>query len=148
VAIFKERVYRPMPVPRPPVVPLDRSSRGGGGYGGYAAEGPAAKSAPTPDAEYGDEAASGATRERQSQNLGTQYGDDTYSPAERTQFVRSSSKRPNALLAARYDDREGLIARGVLPRPWPRYRPSPVPNPFPASPEPGFAPPPPRYDWE
>jgi hypothetical protein len=86
-----------------------------------------------------------------SQGLGTAYGEDTYSPSSSTTFERRS-RRPSTVLAIRYDDREGLYALGVLPRPYyPRpYHRKPKPDPFPHSPEPvTFAPPPPpRYYWE
>jgi hypothetical protein len=76
-----------------------------------------------------------------SQGLGTGYGQSTYSPVTTTQFVRRSSRRPDALLSIRYDDRQGLIDSGVLPAPY--HRPlHPVPHPFPSV-HPQFAPPPP-----
>ncbi len=156
VAVFKERTYRPRP--RPPIAKERRRQRLGTRYGGGAAGSSrgAKKSAPSGSYEL-DDLAGGAPSETarprpdRRGNLGTQYGEDTYSPSTNTQFQRKNSRKPDALLAVRYDDRQGLIARGVLPRPRPRpvyHRPSPKPNPFPNSPEPGFAPPPPRYYWE
>ncbi len=156
VAVFKERTYRPPP--RPPIVPYRPKQRLGTRYGGggkKSSQAPAGEAAPAPSYEMDDLASSGADgygaaprREKRSQNLGTQYGEDTYSPSTNTHFERRSTRRPDALLAVRYDDRQGLIARGVLPRPRPQHRPSRRPNPFPNSPEPGFAPPPPSYYWE
>ncbi|MCP4605725.1 MAG: hypothetical protein GY847_35260 [Proteobacteria bacterium] len=148
VAVFRERTYRSRP--RPMVVPR-KSMRHGYGGGADVSEAPAAKSAPRRDSEAGDRSYGTARQERRRQNLGTQYGEDTYSPSTSTQFKRRNSRRPDALLAVRYDDRQGLIARGVIQRPRLPYRPEPasVPNPFPGSPEPRFAPPPPPHHyWE
>jgi hypothetical protein len=150
VAIFKEKTYRPKPIPYARQKKYDQGL--GTGYG---------KSAPaTPESKSSGSARGGAAEmddygyapspRRHRQGLGTEYGHDTYSPSTTTSFTRAS-RRPRAMLAIRYDDREGLIALGVLPRPYPRpyYYPKPKPDPFPHSPDPvTFAPPPPRYYWE
>ncbi|MCP4676711.1 MAG: hypothetical protein GY854_14605 [Deltaproteobacteria bacterium] len=155
VAVFKERTYRPKP--RPSIAKERRKKRLGTRYGGGSDRSLGkAKSRSSHSYEMDDLAGGAAcepapSRRDKRSNLGTQYGEDTYSPSTSTQFMRKNSRKPDALLAVRYDDHQGLIARGVLPRPRPRpvyHRPSPKPNPFPNSPEPGFAPPPPRYYWE
>jgi hypothetical protein len=143
VAVFKEKHYRPRPRP---VLPYAREesrdgagSNMGSGYGGSSAK--KSRSAP-PSSAYESE----SSVDDYEQGLGTRYGDDTYSPSTRTTFTRAS-RRPTAVMAVRYDDREGLYRLGVLPRPR-RYRYS-DPEPFPNSPEPvRFAPPPPRQWWE
>jgi hypothetical protein len=177
VAVFKERTYRPKP--RPPIVPYydyesrrhsskkkGRSEQGlGTGYGrgaGAMDEAPAtSRSAPDMDDLSSAKSGGGgdgyraraSRRPAHRQGIGTEYGHDTYSPSERTSFTRRNSGRPSAILAVRYDDREGLMALGVVPRPRPprpiyRHRP-PKPDPFPRSPEPGYAPPPPpAYYWD
>ena len=142
VAVFQEKTYRPVPRPRP--YRYDRKSEGAGqglgtGHGRSSSKSaPPAESAPAmreSKRSYSmDEMADDAT-----QGIGTGYGEDTYSPSTSTQFVRAS-RRPNAVLSVRYDDRAGLIARGVLPRPY-RYRRPVRPEPFPETPV--FAPPPP-----
>jgi hypothetical protein len=144
VAIFKEDVPRREPI-RPYYQYKNQDRREERDFGtGY-------KRSPAPPAEKG--AAESAPRRRSKssssvyesaeasgQGLGTGYGEDTYSPATNTYFKRSS-RRPNVVLSVRYDDKEGLYARGVLPAPL-RYRPAPRPEPFPETP--AFAPPPPR----
>lgn len=135
VAIFKERTYRPRPVP----VYREKDSSLGTGFG-RAKE---AKKSRAPRSYN-----SGAAPEiDDSQGLGTGYGDSTYSPSTQTSFRRAST-RPHAILAVRYDDRQGLIALGVLPRPKPYNYRHLKPEPFPNSPEPvSFAPPPPPRQW-
>ena len=148
VAVFKEKQYRPRPVPL-----ADR--RGGDQqlgtrYGESEASGGAA-SRPAQEAPSSDsDALAGAGRSsRAKQGLGTRYGNERYSPTERTTFTRRRAYRPDHILAVRYDNRQGLVNRGVLPRPSPPYYQKPAkPNPFPHSPEPGFAPPPPSYVYE
>lgn len=139
VAIFREKDRRPVPVYEDDYY---ESRRLGSSHGKSAA----------PSAS-GDAAGGYAARERSEQGIGTGYGEDRYSPASETTFERRS-RRPDSKLAIYYDDHQGLIARGVI-RPY--YPPPPrpyEPNPFPHSPDPGFAPPPPPrpynpyYYWE
>ncbi len=150
VAIFKEKSYRPPRRPKPIPFPNQKRSQGlGTGYGGSPSTAPPPESATEADG-YGRRLSDDYAPRRHRQGLGTEYGYDTYSPSTSTTFVRAS-RRPQTVLAVRYDDREGLIALGVLPRPYyppPQYYP-PRPDPFPHSPEPvTFAPPPPKYYWE
>lgn len=56
--------------------------------------------------------------DRDHQGLGTQYGERRHQPISERDFERASSS-PARTLVIRYDDRAGLIARGVLPRPRP-----------------------------
>jgi hypothetical protein len=77
-------------------------------------------------------------------NLGTEYGESMYSSAQEVTFRRANSTQPAALITLRYDDRAGLLARGILIDP-PPAPPRPVrvpcgPEAFPYS---RFAPPPP-----
>jgi len=146
VAVFKEKIRRPAP---PPYYRYEsRAPKGkqglGTGYGRSAAEksAPPASSAPS----RSERSRSYEVEDDAAQGLGTGYGYDTYSPSTSTQFIRAK-RRPNTVLSVRYDDRAGLRARGVLPRPRPyRYdRPS-RPEPFPETPV--FAPPPPPRWWE
>jgi hypothetical protein len=156
VAIFKEKRYRPRPMPVVPYRDHGRESKRKSAPGlgtGYGAEAPAAPAPKSSTRGRGGRIMeeSDIARDGYSQGLGTEYGRQTHSPATRTTFTRRS-RRPSAVLAIRYDDREGLYAKGVLPRPiWPRpyYERPEKPNPFPSSPEPvTFAPPPPpRYDY-
>jgi hypothetical protein len=79
-------------------------------------------------------------------NLGTEYGESMSSSVQEVAFERADRTHPSELIALRYDDRAGLIARGVAVDP-PRYRPRPVcgPQPFPQNR--GFAPPPPACSY-
>jgi hypothetical protein len=74
--------------------------------------------------------------------LGTEYGEDRYSPVREVSFVRQRSSEPSVLLTLRYDDERGLLARGIDVYPeryWPERR-ADAPEAFPVN---RFAPPPP-----
>jgi hypothetical protein len=164
-AFFSENPPPPPPVVRPQIPrrsypyggPRDSESRnkyeGRGGIGtmGHAEPpAPAAESAPSRSAGGADKSAdSYASSERRgrddSSNIGTQYGEETYSQVSEVTFVRARAKSPDRVITLRYDDYEGLIARGILPRPEPRH--ARGPSAFPVN---RFAPPPPPppYGWE
>ncbi len=81
--------------------------------------------------------AAGATRPaakalREADRLGTGHGEREYAPTEYTGFERASSS-PAEVLSLRYDSRDNLAARGIIPRPYPYW---PEPRPFPG----GFVP--------
>lgn len=126
VAIFRERAERePVIIERPSAAAQPRPKR----------------AAPGRSSRSTDSARPGG--------LGTQWGEDRFSQVSQTRFVRISNT-PSQVILMRYDDAEGLQARGidVFPRPW---RPSPPvvsPQAFPdsrfAPPPPDFAPPPRR----
>ncbi|HKU39438.1 MAG TPA: hypothetical protein VJR89_14870 [Polyangiales bacterium] len=71
-------------------------------------------------------------------NLGTEYGESRSSQVEEVRFVRASSSTPAYVAVLRYDDADGLIARGIelAPRRVSRVEPQ-------AFPRNRFAPPPP-----
>lgn len=77
--------------------------------------------------------------------LGTEYGESTWSPVTEVPFERQNGAHPAAMLSLRYDDADGLIARGIDVYPhrywadWSDPEPS-WPDPFPKN---RFAPPPP-----
>jgi hypothetical protein len=98
VAFFRER---PPVVWRPPV-----AWRG------------AAPSADKPSASAGAPAAPGAQRS----GLGTQFGEAHDSRVQETSFVRADAA-PMSVAELRYDDRAGLLARGITlpPRPGERW---------------------------
>ena len=77
-------------------------------------------------------------------NLGTEYGETVTNSVREVAFQRADRTRPSAVLALRYDDRQGLISRGIAIdppyRPYDRYSYS-SPNAFPQNRR--FAPPPP-----
>jgi hypothetical protein len=158
VAFFPERVYQPPPLvrapePRPtwPVrpYPYDRAAESAprGAPAPQPSQAPA-KSAPKAADAYGSASAGGAYREREARRdespsrLGTEYGESTWSPVSEVSFERQDRSHPNTVLSLRYDDADGLTARGidVYPHPyWPEQEYA-APNPFPAN---RFAPPPP-----
>ena len=84
-----------------------------------------------------------AERESSPSRLGTEYGESTYSPVSEVPFQRQNSFRPDAVVSVRYDDADGLVARGfdVYARQWwSEPTPRDAPDPFPES---RFAAPPP-----
>lgn len=115
VAVFPERA------PEPPVISYRESAQ--------AAESaappppPAAAGAPTQKAS----AADGMARRTESERLGTGHGAREESRVTETSFERASPQ-PAEVLSIRYDSRENLIARGIIPRP--RHRPEPFPGSF------------------
>ncbi|HVZ85785.1 MAG TPA: hypothetical protein VHG72_02375 [Polyangia bacterium] len=132
VAIFPERYVPPPPVyyqPRPYAAPessrLRRESEDRDSLHGMADEAAAAPatSAPKGAASGGRGAAAeaapydGARRampEKTSRpGLGTEYGEAVSSPIYEVEFVRANAARPSALLGARYNDRDGLLAMGI-----------------------------------
>jgi hypothetical protein len=116
VAVFSELA----PPPPPPIaVPYggyeEREKATGDGAGA-----PRAEAAPSPS------------------NLGTRYGETRYAPVSEVPFQRANATEPDALLAVYYDDRAGLVRRGIVPA---DVYGMPGPQPFPESRK--FAPPPP-----
>ena len=71
-------------------------------------------------------------------NLGTQFGETRGAPVVEVPFVRARPSAPDAVLAAYYDDRGGLIRRGIISQP---VLSLPGPQPFPENQR--FAAPPP-----
>jgi hypothetical protein len=137
VAVFRERV--PVSYAPRPKISAQRAER---------SDAAAPSSAPAPAQESAAAAgvlgkerdASGegqrASEERKSYDsrLGTGHGRNETSYAQRVGFDRASSS-PEAVVSIRYDRREALVARGIVPGP--RYA-DRRPSPFPAWP--GFVP--------
>ncbi len=109
-----------------------RAAKDGRGWGAEP------EAAPAGDAAAGR---SGTYRNKhaETQGLGTRYGETRSSSVSEVDFQRASS-HPKAVVTLRYDDREGLIARGIdpPPRPWTPSPPrvsdrfvAPPPDPFP-----------------
>jgi len=97
VAVFTERERPRLPYPLRPL----RS--------------PAPRAEATPGEARSDAVPSAPRAERGAAprpGLGTEFGEEHESPVQRVSFDRAST-RPDALLAVRYDDREGLLAAGV-----------------------------------
>ncbi len=154
VAIFPERVYRrPIarkPKPRPHMAP-QRDDAGRYGSAPGASRGSSPRAAESRRSKKSSRPSSGAAAPRaeafegqadmDSQNLGTEYGETRHSSVREVHFVRDDRTRPARLITLRYDDREGLRARGIRVSPQYRYSRRP-PEPFPHS---RFAPPPPRH---
>ncbi|HVJ15017.1 MAG TPA: hypothetical protein VM686_06235 [Polyangiaceae bacterium] len=83
----------------------------------------------------------GASAERRSQNLGTEFGEARLSRVREVTFERQSPRSPTRVIALRYDDAAGLEARGIDVFDDLRRSELDEPEPFPNS---RFAPPPPR----
>jgi hypothetical protein len=112
----------------------------GSGRGEAKGSAPAAESAPAPRSRS---SARDSVADDQASNIGTEYGERTYSEVSEVPFERAHPRSPASVLLLRYDDHEGLVARGILPRPAPR-RPR-GPSAFPVN---RFAPPPPYSYWQ
>lgn len=163
VAFFAERYVPPpppplaIPSPQPPYYEEQYGNRGA--YGGSPraearrsapaqgmGTGPASR-APSSAAEASsaDGLASGRAyrgRDDSDSNIGTQYGESRYNQAREVAFVRANMSRPDLVTTLRYDDADGLMARGieVYPRSEPRPYVQVYPEAFPSN---RFAPPPP-----
>ena len=165
VAIFPER---PMPAPREPMYLPPRAapesywrgqparSSGAAKSGGASGLGTAAAPAAPPTAmedssseaneAYGDGASDGDDyahydRRASRNNLGTEYGEAHSSQVREVSFRRANARRPAQVIVLRYDDEEGLLARGLhVHEPAVVSRAPAGPNPFPHN---RFAPPPP-----
>ncbi len=143
MAVFEEYRRKPRPAPHRPITPrgsYDESEYGGsskrkGARGGDAA---APNSAPSAESSRG--------HWREDRQLGTEYGESTYSSVRETSFRRRNKRRPDQTRTIYYDSHDGLRAKGVLVDP-PRYHHHDhhhyEPEPFPDR---RYAqPPPPRY---
>lgn len=145
-AAFFPEAAPPPPVAQPQIprsAPRERSasrsapsSSGAGPSRRESAKGSAPAAAPS--SPYAEERMADAD----TSNIGTEYGEQRYSAVSEVFFRRAHQTRPDRVLTVRYDDRDGLIARGILPRPKPR--PYSGPRAFPVN---RFAPPPPPYSY-
>jgi hypothetical protein len=158
-AIFSEAARPALAYPRPyraPSYPESRSYREDGANGlgsaGPRAEPPASAQRRSRDKSAAPSAAAPAEAEARAyseggrddtSNIGTEYGEVTHSEVSEVAFKRARPSSPERVLTMRYDDYQGLVARGILPRPAPR--PVRGPSAFPVN---RFAPPPPpRPYW-
>ena len=145
LAVFPERARpRPQPIARPRRVTQNWGAGGDARKAEVSGGAPAA--APMDDMADADsvaeaEMAPRTTRAKRSaprrdtaSNIGTRYGESVNSSVVEVAFRRASN-RPSNVLSLRYDDANGLRAKGVIVDAY--Y--SGTPNPFPAG---GFAPPP------
>jgi hypothetical protein len=132
---FPGEEARSAPAPSGTVgAPEKRASRGGSSSGDGGGDKPMSWAAP----EHA---------EARPSQLGTEYGESTYSPVEEVTFQRANRRNPNQLLVLHYDSLAGLRARGIIDDPRPTWNPPPPrPTPRPRQ-DPRFAPPPPPKDW-
>jgi hypothetical protein len=171
VAFFPERARPPAPVfrrptPRPAPLPYDYYGYNGHNRGSQsgadrpapnaprkstqsapaAAQGAADSEGRSADVERRRDAAKGAEDDFDSSgsvnNLGTEFGENRESVVSSVPFERASATHPALLSTLRYDDADGLYARGIDVSPY-LYRPArnDEPQAFPVS---RFAAPPPR----
>ncbi|HYJ10900.1 MAG TPA: hypothetical protein VEX18_17885 [Polyangiaceae bacterium] len=165
VAVFPEKSRPPAPVrPRPRPYSYDeryddsdyeyrRDTHGSGREKSADAAPPSPAKAPTAErapnsGRHDFRTEQEAPRKRKGEgpsNIGTQYGEREDSSVVEVAFERRSKTHPSAVLTLRYDDYNGLAARGIdLSSLGYAYRKphSGEPEPFPYS---RFAPPPSRY---
>ncbi len=108
VAVFQEL----RPLPPPPVIAMEKAREATAGAAETRSD-RLARAAPAP-----------------AQSLGTAHGQREYSGATRTRFERASSV-PAEIIALRYDQRDNLMAMGVIPAPRHRHhRPMAFPGGF------------------
>lgn len=159
VAAFEERRSEPTPIAIPdeewrpwPRRGMDDASGEFGGAGKRAAP-PAAPT--TAQGAPFDLGAPGRTRDdirrmpprERTGNLGTEFGERQQSRVVEVDFERANPRRPSQWVTVRYDDEEGLEARGIEVRP----RVMPLIDPMPRMPlvpeESRFSTPPPPRPW-
>jgi hypothetical protein len=148
VAVFPEKPRAKQPVARPRrryTYDEERrapSSRADGYGSGKSAGAPAPAEPPRASAELrerwsGDDA---PRKSKGASNIGTEYGESRSSSVVEVAFERRQPTHPSALLSVRYDDYDGLVARGVdVSSLSYAYRYEAEPDPFPGR---RFAPPP------
>jgi hypothetical protein len=124
VGVIGAAVFREKPRPRPAAPYLSQSAPSAGNE---------ARSAEAADAA-GLAAAPADKATRESERLGTGHGEREYAPTRHTGFERAGGA-PAEVVSLRYDSRDNLAARGVIPAPRP-YRPEPRPFPGPFVPDP------------
>jgi len=123
VAFFPERARPPQPItarPRPRPRPVrpddesgDRHARDFESSGEPAKRKPSAE-APASAAVEGSDRSGGRDYYRGNTNrLGTEFGESRESVVSSVAFVRASSTHPALVSSVRYDDAEGLSARGI-----------------------------------
>jgi hypothetical protein len=173
VAVFDERAREPGPIIQPPQDPpwsrrwleeRDRRRAPGGASPPATAPERSDTAGLRGEAEAraaGPRAAVEIQRSRRvpmdpGSNLGTEFGEQRSSRVFETDFDRASPSRPSQWVTIRYDDEQGLLARGIEVNPRPVVYATPPPPPWPPSGEPTpFAPPPPNphrpwyasWDW-
>jgi hypothetical protein len=161
VAVFPERARRTpiaRPLARREVSNQDNAysrpaGRAGVGTSSGSAERKASAPPPAPSSDEAREDSSSASRSNRNKrssmdyeggdysygapapadvdNLGTEYGESLGSSAREVSFVRANAKHPAAVLTVRYDNAEGLQARGIQvypSRPIARATPEPFPR--------------------
>ena len=155
-AFFAEAARRPaVAYQRSYRAPYPESYRREGGASGLGSAGPRAEPAAPAERKSRDKSAAssasapaleaearGDDLRDDSGNIGTEYGETTHSQVSEVAFKRARPTSPERVLTVRYDDYDGLLARGILPRPAPR--PVRGPSAFPVN---RFAPPPPARPY-
>ena len=124
VGVIGAAVFREKARPQPAAPYLSQSAPSAGNE---------ARAAEAADAA-GLAAAPAAKATRESERLGTGHGEREYAPTRHTGFERAGGA-PAEVVSLRYDSRDNLAARGVIPAPRP-FRPEPRPFPGPFVPDP------------
>ncbi|MBL8326011.1 MAG: hypothetical protein JNJ89_13750 [Rubrivivax sp.] len=135
VAVFRERVPTPPPVPfeqSAPAAGADRRPAQSAPDAARRAEGATASAGATPAPGAPAAGAREIQRLRDAERLGTGHGEREYAPINRTAFERASTQ-PAEIVQIRYDSHANLVAAGVIdpprrwgaPEPFPGYVPDP-----------------------
>jgi hypothetical protein len=140
VAVFREQPPPPVYAPPPRVtdaLPLPSDPDSAARRSRMDSQAPAA----APPAAPAASAAESAARRESAPlaKLGTGHGEREYSYVSHTNFVRRQPQ-PNEVIRIHYDSLDNLFAMGIVKRPVPL---TPLPNPFPASPDRQYVPDPP-----
>jgi hypothetical protein len=118
VAVFRERA--PVAYTPPPMIGPRRAERANEMPASAAPAAPMAEdkavgsTAQERDAGARDQLAAGAAKQRADARLGTGHGRHEASHAQRVAFERATSA-PESVVTIRYDRREALVARGIIP---------------------------------
>ena len=128
VAVFRERA--PVAYAPPPMISPRRAERANEAPASAPAAPMAQDKAVGSVAEERDDApselAAGARKRSADARLGTGHGRNETSHAQRVAFERATSS-PESVVSIRYDRREALVARGIIPGPRYAERPTPFP---------------------
>ncbi len=122
IAIYRERAERPeIAVISPPAPAVEDRAKS-------ASESPRRKVEPS----LKSEAAPVASMPLREDRLGTGHGERIASQIRSTSFIRATSG-PNEVLTLYYDSYANLVARGIIPKTWPRYSDPQHPPAFPGT---------------
>jgi hypothetical protein len=113
VAVFHERAHHRLADGT--LAAPGAAESGSGGHRGDASKSKGSKDAKAPSASRSH----AAPTHEQSNELGTEFGEQRFSAVREVSFIRASQRRPDFTTKIRYDSARGLAARGVPIEPEP-----------------------------